>query len=88
MMKVIKSIAHGSHITLKVTIKKETFLPLLSCEYVYAIPRMRAAGISLVSHQIPWAVPWVKTAPPSTKPAVAFGMSAACIEDRKIKEAP
>ena len=51
MMKVIKSIAHGSHITLKVTIKKETFLPLLSCEYVYAIPRMRAGGVSLVSHQ-------------------------------------
>lgn len=49
MMKVIKSIAHGSHITLKVMIKKETFLPLLSCEYVYAIPRMRAGGVSPVS---------------------------------------
>ena len=46
MMNVIKSIAHGSHITLKVTIKNETFFPLLSCEYVYAMPRMRATGVS------------------------------------------
>lgn len=46
-MNVIKSIAHGSHITLKVMIKKDTFLPLLSCEYVYAMPRMRAIRVSL-----------------------------------------
>lgn len=49
IMNVIKSMAHGNHITLKVTIKKETFLPLLSCEYVYAMPRMRATGVSLWS---------------------------------------
>lgn len=47
MMNVIRSIAHGNQITLKVIIKNETFLPLLSCEYVYAMPRMRAAGVSL-----------------------------------------
>lgn len=45
-MNVIKSIAQGSHITLKVMMKNETFLPLLSCEYVYAMPRIRAFSVS------------------------------------------
>lgn len=49
MMNVIKSIAQGSHITLKVMIKNETFLPLLSWEYVYAMPRMSAVGVSMHS---------------------------------------
>lgn len=47
IMKVISSMAHGSQMTLKVMMKKETFLPLLSCEYVYARPRVRAGNVSL-----------------------------------------
>ncbi len=46
MTSVIKSMAQGSHITLKVMMKKDTFFPLLSCEYVYAKPSTRATAIS------------------------------------------
>lgn len=52
MTNVIKSIAHGSHIALKVIMKKETFLPLLSCEYVYAMPRIRAMNVSISVDQL------------------------------------
>ena len=34
MMNVMSNIAHGSQITLNVIMKYETFLPLLSWEYV------------------------------------------------------
>ena len=50
MMKVIKSMANGSQTTLKVITKKETFLPLLSCAYVYAMPRIRAETVSISQH--------------------------------------
>lgn len=46
MTKVNNSIAHGNHITLKLMMKNVAFLPLLSCEYVYARPSVSATIIS------------------------------------------
>lgn len=43
--------AHGSHMTFNVMMKNVTFLPLLSCAYVYARARVRA--ISSDEHSRP-----------------------------------
>ena len=47
VINVNRSIANGSQTTLKVTTKNETFLPLLSCAYVYAMPSTSAVRFSL-----------------------------------------
>lgn len=41
-MKVMRRMEYGSHMTSKVMMKNVIFLPLLSCEYVYARARTRA----------------------------------------------